>query len=113
MELRDTATLFRSAGYDGNDALWNVFLLRGVKVSRERRAGVCDRAVMYVFPGKTSVVPDTSPAALPDIMPGDMILAGDRRDADPATLGEAMRVTGSEVFSDGSGGMRHVKVTMR
>ena len=113
MELRDTVTLFRRAGYDDNDALWDVFLLRGVKICRERRVGVSDRAVMYVFPGRTSVTPDVFPSSLPEIAPGDMILAGDRRDDDPATLGEAMRVAAAEFFSGGSDGMRHVKVTLR
>ncbi len=113
MELRDTATLFRRAGYGDFDALWDVFLLRGVKMCRERRVGVGDRAAMYVFPGRTTVVPGGTPGSLPEIAPGDMILAGDRRDADPATLGEAMRVVGAETFSGGSDGMRHVKVTLR
>ncbi len=113
MELRDTATLFHRTGYEDNVSQWDVFLLRGVKICRERRVGVNDRAVMYVFPGRTSVTPDVFPSSLPEITPGDMILAGDRRDDDPATLGEAMRVTASEVFSDGSDGMRHVKVTLR
>ena len=113
MEFRDTATLFRRAGYEDYGALWDVCLLRGVKICRQRRAGVADRAVMYVFPERVSVFSGGQPAALPEIAPGDMVLAGDRQDADPATLGEAMRVTGAEVLSDGSDNVRHVKVTLR
>lgn len=113
MELRGEATLFHQAGYADGAALWDVFLLRGVKICRERRVGVGDRAVMYVFPGRVAVFSDGAPSPLPEIAPGDMVLAGDRQDADPATLGEAMRVTGAEAFTDGSDRMRHVKVTLR